>query len=208
MAETWDLIRAEREDLLAMCKTLTPEQWDAQTLCTRWKTRHIVAHLIEATRVQIGPFLVGMATSGFKFNNWMAKEGIAKGDRPTADLIADLESIIPLEKTPPGAKPEDLLVDTLTHQQDIRRPLGLPRDIPEERLRAAADRAKGYGWPMQTKKAIAGLKLRATDADWSTGEGPEVTGPLEALLLAMVKRPAALADLSGPGKDTLAARIS
>ena len=133
---------------------------------------------------------------------------ISGGDRPTADLVADLESIIPSEKVPPGAKPEDILVDTITHVQDIRRPLGLSRDVPDERLRAAADRAKGFGWPMQTKKAIAGLKLRATDADWSTGEGPEVTGPLEALLMAMVKRPAALADLSGPGKDALAARIA
>ena len=49
-----------------------------------------------------------------------------------------------------------------------------------------------------------GLRLVATDIDWSHGGGPEVRGPGEALLMAMAGRGDALKDLSGPGKDELA----
>jgi len=56
-------------------------------------------------------------------------------------------------------------------------------------------------------RRIRGLRLRATDIDWAHGDGPEVTGPGEALLMAMSGRRAALADLSGPGLATLAKRL-
>jgi hypothetical protein len=48
----------------------------------------------------------------------------------------------------------------------------------------------------------------ATDLDWAHGKGPEVSGPGEALLLAMAGRPAALSELTGPGKTILAQRIN
>ena len=60
---------------------------------------------------------------------------------------------------------------------------------------------------MPNKKRIAGLKLQATDLDWTHGEGPVVTGSGEALLMAIAGRKAALADLGGEGKDTLASRL-
>ncbi|MDP9073426.1 MAG: maleylpyruvate isomerase family mycothiol-dependent enzyme [Actinomycetota bacterium] len=56
------------------------------------------------------------------------------------------------------------------------------------------------------KKGIAGLTLRATDAEWSTGTGPEVTGPMLSLVLAMTGREAGLDDLAGNGLATLAGR--
>jgi hypothetical protein len=58
-----------------------------------------------------------------------------------------------------------------------------------------------------TKDRIIGLTLRATDADWSTGTGPEVSGPALALLLAMTGRPAGLAGLSGDGVGMLQSRM-
>jgi hypothetical protein len=44
-------------------------------------------------------------------------------------------------------------------------------------------------------------------ADWSTGTGPEVSGPAMSLLLAMTGRSASLDDLSGDGVDTLRSRM-
>jgi len=48
----------------------------------------------------------------------------------------------------------------------------------------------------------------AADVGWQHGDGPEVTGPGEALLMAMTGRRDSLAELSGPGQPTLASRIS
>ena len=70
-----------------------------------------------------------------------------------------------------------------------------------------ADFYKGSNLLLGGKKRIAGLTLRATDADWSTGTGPEVAGPALSLMLVIAGRPAALDDLSGEGLATLQARV-
>ena len=91
----------------------------------------------------------------------------------------------------------------MIHQQDIRRPLGLPRTVDERRLRVALDFAL-------TSPTIRGarrtkrLRLVSTDLDWSHGGGPELRGPGEALLMAMAGPADAVKDLEGPGKDQLA----
>lgn len=69
-----------------------------------------------------------------------------------------------------------------------------------------ADAYVGTAGPVGAKPRIAGLRLRATDADWSTGGGPEASGVLLSLVLPMAGRKTALADLSGPGVGQLAAR--
>ena len=48
----------------------------------------------------------------------------------------------------------------------------------------------------------------ATDVDWTSGDGDEVTGPGEALLMAVAGRPHALSDLGGDGLPTLRKRIN
>jgi hypothetical protein len=46
----------------------------------------------------------------------------------------------------------------------------------------------------------------ATDSEWSYGDGPAVSGPLLALVLAMTGRTGAHDDLSGEGLAVLASR--
>jgi hypothetical protein len=56
------------------------------------------------------------------------------------------------------------------------------------------------------KRRIAGLSLRATDADWSHGTGPEVAGLILSILMAMTGRKSVLDHLSGEGVATLRSR--
>ena len=151
--------------------------------------------------------MIGAAVKyGFRINTMLDREARRLGASPTTQLVGTLREVAGSHNLPPGTKPANLLADLVIHTQDIRRPLGMPRDIPPERLRSVADMSvssTGFG----VKKRIKGLKLRATDLDWSAGSGPEVTGPAEALILAMNGRPAALADLSGDGLATLESRV-
>jgi hypothetical protein len=48
-------------------------------------------------------------------------------------------------------------------------------------------------------KLFADLRVTATDADWSSGEGKEVNGPIEGFVLAMSGRVAGLDELQGEG---------
>jgi len=78
---------------------------------------------------------------------------------------------------------------------------------PGAAVTRVADFFKGSNLLIGAKKRIAGLSLRATDAQWSTGSGPEVAGPAISLVMAMTGRGAALDDLSGEGLATLRSRI-
>lgn len=98
--------------------------------------------------------------------------------------------------------PRMALLETVVHQQDIRRPLGAAREIPAGVLcTVLATAARTY--PART----GGLCLQAFDLPWIRyDDGPPVTGPGEALLMAMCGRPAALAELTGTGVAILASR--
>jgi len=40
------MARAERADLADFLETLSPQQWDAPSLCSDWSVRDVVAHVI------------------------------------------------------------------------------------------------------------------------------------------------------------------
>ena len=82
-----------------------------------------------------------------------------------------------------------------------------PRAIPAERLVPALAFAR-FAPPIGAFWRARGLRLIATDVDWSGGRGPEVRGPGEALLMAIAGRRGAVEELDGPGQPTLAGRIS
>ena len=74
------------------------------------------------------------------------------------------------------------------------------RDYPTETVeRALAHQLRTSVALGGGKQRAAGLRLVATDAEWSHGEGAEVRGPLVSLLMAVSGRGEALDDLTGPG---------
>ena len=79
--------------------------------------------------------------------------------------------------------------------------------MPAHRLAPVLDFALGAP-TLPAKKNAKGLSLTATDIDWSFGEGQEVTGPGEALLMTIAGRPDGLGELSGPGLPTLHQRVT
>ena len=108
-------------------------------------------------------------------------------------------------KTQPG---KALLGEIIVHGEDVRWALGAgPGTHPPANVLLVAEYYKNAGAPLKVKARIAGLALRATDADFHTGEGQEINGPILALLLAMAGRGAALSQLAGAGVDTLKGRI-
>jgi uncharacterized protein (TIGR03083 family) len=99
------------------------------------------------------------------------------------------------------------LVDGTIHHQDIRRALGHQRTIPVARLEGILPLVPGNP-RLDAGRRIRGLRLAATDVSWQHGDGLEVSGTGEALLMAMTGRQEVLSELSGPDQATLAARIT
>jgi uncharacterized protein (TIGR03083 family) len=208
--ETWEMVDAERKDLADLTDSLTPQQWDAPSLCTAWKVRDVVAHVTQGGTVGTGESLKQLVKYGFRINKLLTEEAQKGGAEPTDELRSNLRATIGSRVTQPGVKAPGILLDEVVHQQDIRRAIGVPRQVPEDRLRLALDGSTRGNALIPAKKRIKGLHLKATDLDWESGpaDGAEVSGPGEALLMAITGRPAALTDLSGPGVEQLRERIS
>ena len=92
-----------------------------------------------------------------------------------------------------------MLGETLVHSLDVRQPLGISHSYPTDAAVRVADFFKRSNLILGTKRRITGLSLRATDADWTHGTGPEVSGPIMTLVMAMTGRKQVLDELSGEG---------
>jgi uncharacterized protein (TIGR03083 family) len=209
--ETWDMIDAERTEFADLCDSLTPEQWETQSLCGAWRVRDVVGHVTGGANLSAARAVLTLFKYGFRLGPMLEKTAIEAGSVPTPQLAAEIRATIGTRKTPPGVKPAGVLTDNVVHQQDVRRVVGVPRTIATDRLRIALDETKNASMSvLPGKKRIAGLHLRATDMDWETGDAgtPEITGTGEALLLAIAGRGVALGDLSGTGVETLRSRLS
>jgi uncharacterized protein (TIGR03083 family) len=202
----WPLIHSERTALADDLATLTQQQWTAASLCGDWSVRDALGHMIATARMTPPRFFAALAGAGFSFNAMTAKGAARYATGPPAAELAEFRRCVDATTHPPGPV-EAMLGETIIHGEDIRRPLGITRDYPPEAVIRVADFYKGSNLLIGSKKRIAGLRLRATDAEWSTGAGPEVSGPALSLLLAMTGRAAALDDLSGDGLATLRERM-
>jgi len=200
-----ELARAEREDFARFLETLTPQQWEAPTLCDKWNVRQVAAHAISFDELSGGQ-LVGRFVKGLLIVDRINDVGIADyADRSPEQLVALIREYAHPHGLTAGFGGRIALTDNMIHQQDIRRALDLPRTIPAERLRTALDFSL-YAPTIRGAWRARGVRLVADDSDWSHGKGAEVRGPGEALLMAMAGRRDALKDLSGPGMTDIAQR--
>lgn len=58
------------------------------------------------------------------------------------------------------------------------------------------------------RKRFDGIRLEATDQDYTSGNGATVSGTSEAILMTMLSRPSALDDLTGDGVSLLRSRMA
>jgi uncharacterized protein (TIGR03083 family) len=204
--DTWAMIHAERRDMTSLLAGLTNEQWDRDTDCHPWRVRDVVAHLLVAGKSTPASFFKSLAGSGFQFNKMTQKDAARYRNATPAELVEQFRTTETTTNHPPGPA-TIMLGEIVVHGEDIRRALGIFRTTPGPHVVAVAEAYKKAGFPLGVKKRIAGLRLRATDVEWTHGQGEEVAGPGVSLLLAMTGRRAALEDLKGDGVAKLAARM-
>ncbi len=200
------LARDERSDLAAFLATLTPQQWDATTLCARWRVRDVVAHVMSYDDLEAGALVAVVAQARFRPGRVNDAALSRYSKHSPEQRLALLNDHLQPRGVPAALGSRVGLVETLIHHQDIRRALRLPRVIPSERLRPALHTALTAPdiaklWPLR------GVRLVACDLRFSAGIGPEVRGPGEAVLMTIAGRQEAVSELSGPGRARLDGRL-
>jgi uncharacterized protein (TIGR03083 family) len=203
-ASMMSMAHDERADLAEFLSTLTPQDWEAPSLCSKWTVKDVVAHVISYEELGTLGLLRRFAKGWIVRTNQVGVDEFA--GLSAQQLLAFLRNHLQPRGLTAGFGGMIALVDGTIHHQDIRRSLGRPRTVPTDRLEQVLGVVPGNP-RLGAGRRIRGLRLQATDVDWAHGGGPEVTGPGEALLMAMAGRRAALADLSGPGHATLAVRV-
>ena len=203
---TWDLIHAERRQLIDDLQPLTAEQWQTQSLCPDWNVQQMLAHVVALTKQTPPKFFGKFVASGFQFNKMAAKDVARESSGTPAQTLAELTAHVDDTSAPPG--PVDSWIgEMVVHGADIRRPLGIAYSPPTATTRQVADFYKNSNLLIGAKDRIVGVRLVATDTDWSHGSGPEVSGPILSLVQAMTGRAVALEDLSGEGVSVLQSKM-
>ena len=201
------LARAEREDLRDLLAGLGPEQWSAPSLCAGWSVKDVVAHMLSYEELgarQLAERFVRGRLSVDRVNDIGLRE---YSTRTPAELIELLDDHLDPAGLTAGMGGAIALTDGMIHQQDIRRPLALPRTIPAERL-VPALRTALFAPTLLGVVRVRDVRLVATDLDWTFGRGPEVRGTGEAILMTVAGRRDAAADLSGPGHGRVVRRVA
>jgi uncharacterized protein (TIGR03083 family) len=206
--EVWSVVDAERRSLADLLEGLSAAEWDRPSLCAGWRVRDVAAHLALA---HTGPATaaIGMLRAGGSFDRMVRDTAVRHAAVPADQVIAEIRAMVGSRRRAPGVSHLEPMLDVLVHGQDIAIPLGRPRSVPVDAAAAAATRVWTMGWPMsrafRARSRLAGLALSATDTAWRVGEGEPVEGPMDALLLLLTGRTAAVLDrLTGSGADRLA----
>ena len=195
-------MRDERRDIRDLVSTLTPDQWQRDSLCRGWTVRDLVAHLVgwddlllyrtrrEHARVLLRFTALYAASLGSmdRLNRRIQRrtqhlDSAELARRFGVDDAPDLEWLFD------GSNPAAHLAEYVIHHQDIRRPLGLPREIPSQRLVAALEgvtQLPGVRW--SAWRRFRKERYEATDVEWSRGQGPTTRQPGETILMALAGR--------------------
>jgi uncharacterized protein (TIGR03083 family) len=205
MDQIWPSIHEERRALAKNLADLEPSHWSTPSLCPGWTVEDVLAHLTATAKKSSADFFLGLASTGFRFNAMTAKDVSREKGSSGAATLENFNSVLGTTRHPPGPLMA-MLGEQVVHGEDIRRPLGILRKYSEDSLTQVADFFKGSNLLLGGKKRVTGLALRATDADWSSGDGPEVEGPMVSLVLMIAGRKAALDDLAGDGMAMLRTR--
>ena len=191
----------ELEASCALASRLTDDQWTVPSLCPGWTVRDVVVHLAYHTH-----------RSGLK-------ETLPNLDKTTAMMVEREDASsrdgllrwLSSRPAPAERKSRGTLAELVIHQQDMRRPLGLPRDYPEDATRSSLDLCttrSGNIFVIDRRFRLGrGLRLVATDLDWTSGKGPEVHGTAKAIVMAIAGRRAVLSDLDGDGVRVIDHRL-
>ncbi|HEY5352278.1 MAG TPA: maleylpyruvate isomerase family mycothiol-dependent enzyme [Streptosporangiaceae bacterium] len=203
--EIWKHIHAERAEMADTWTTLSPTQWGTQSWCQGWSVQDTAGHILAAAEQTPVNFYRELISAGFRFNVFTDRGARKLAVIGPDELVRRLRARTSTTNHPP-APVLAMLGEIVVHGQDIRRPLGLKHRPPEAALTAVADGWKNSNLLIGAKRRISGLRLRATDTGWAHGDGPEVSGSLLSLILAMTGRKAVLPDLTGDGVAELGSR--
>lgn len=207
--EAWQVIGDQRASLASLLEGLSDQEWRHPSLCDEWTVRDVAAHLTLqqlSAREAIGMMLRYRGDTDRAVRE-SARQCAAAWT--TGQITSTIRDLAGSRRHIFGVTYQEALIDVLVHAQDIAIPLGREHPLPVKAAAAAATRVWTMRWPppFPASRVMRQFRVSATDTKWSAGDGPEVCGPISAILLVSSGRMTALPQLSGIGAAELTARL-
>jgi uncharacterized protein (TIGR03083 family) len=207
--ESWQLIEDHRLAIANLLEGLTSQEWEHPSLCTGWRVRDVAAHVALGTSAPpVQVMIREWVRARGNFDRLNHDVAVRHAQRSTSMITDELRKNAGSRELPVVTNYRNIVFDVLVHGQDIALPLNKTLLFSPAAGSAAAENLWRLQWPWSTQRRFRGLAFRATDTDWSAGDGPVVCGPIRDIVLALAARPAALPQLTGEGVPELADRIS
>lgn len=205
--EVWRATDAHRLRLTDMLEQLTDAEWRQPSLCDGWTVRDVAAHLTFA-QARMYKLIGEVVRARGDMNRLIHDSAVRRAANPTAQIIAEIRGMVGSQRHVQGVTHRETLIDILVHSQDIAVPLGRKLDMGLEAATFAATRVRERDFAFWPRKRFAGFAFTATDVDWSVGDGQEVRGSIEAILLVLTGRNVALARMTGAGAPALTGHLA
>jgi uncharacterized protein (TIGR03083 family) len=198
MTDIRTAVTGERADLAALLGELPAAEWDRPTLCEGWRVREVVAHIVMPYRLSTAGFVLGMLRNRGRFNRFADQHARREAAALSpAELAETLRQNIDHPWKPPGGGDQGALSHDVIHGLDMTVALGIDRLVPLERMRFILEKMDPRSVTFFGVD-LDGIQLRATDLDWSYGEGTPLTGTAQDLLLVLSGRKLPPNHLTGP----------
>ncbi len=194
MTKLQHLVAAECVRLADFLDTLPASQWNAMSLCEKWRVREVIAHLTMPARYTPERFATEIADSGGDFTVMSDRVAARDGSLPVETLIAGLRSEAMQTFAPPGGGYEGALNHVVIHGLDVTMALGVARVATDDAVRSVLDQLAWHGGAANFGRDLSDVRLVATDFDWSVGTGRSMIGPAADLALFICNRKVQLAD--------------
>lgn len=206
--EIWPEVDAYRGRLITLLTGITDDDWQRPSLCRGWTVKDALAHLTYQ-HIDVRTAFAGTIRARGDMDRMIHDVAVRRAAATsTVELLDRFHGMVGSRRHPPGVTWREAVTDNLVHGQDIAVPLGRTLDLPARAATVAAERcytmrwpAMPKGWPFHPKRGRRRFRLRATDTDWSIGDGPEITAPIGDLLLLITGRLVVVPRLEGPGAD-------
>ncbi|CAN7251018.1 maleylpyruvate isomerase family mycothiol-dependent enzyme [Knoellia sp. LjRoot47] len=208
----WTAIDDQRRRTADLLEGLSGEQWDQPSLCEGWTVRHVAAHLtLQRQGLGAALGLVGRnprLLRSVSLNRMIHDSALLTAEQLTTDeIVSKIREGVGSRRHNVGVTPLETLTDILVHSQDIARPLGIELSMDPAAATVGATRRweTRRTWMSSVFEQLPfdGVRLTATDVDWTRGEGAEVRAPVAEILLLLTGRLAAARNVTGEGAPLL-----
>jgi uncharacterized protein (TIGR03083 family) len=203
-----DLIAPERLALADALDGLTSGQWQGTTMCAGWTPGHVLAHLTMPFRISGQDFMAGMQECGGDFTKFSDEVADRDSKIPQRELVAVLRDNAGTPWSPPGGGLADALSHDVIHGLDITWPLSVSYPIGDRALAAVLDSITSPGTETHFGVPLDGIRLSATDLDWTRGSGAPLAGSGRDLVMLLAARRVPRDRFEGEGIDHVRAAQS